>query len=209
MKRLTVILISIISLGIPQAHALHGDIRASLRFFDEQQTTFKVGWQNQLESAALHHYYVSGGSEEADFSVGYFQMKPSFIESLECDIVESEELSRQFAHLLPAGHWTEEQARRFRLDNLNHIASQFHYLCAYHAIMRHRYQSDCLDDTPKRLGFFASAYNFGYTHPENRIRHWMTVGAFPYGRRFNFPQDSYADVSVAIYEAIKTSSCMD
>ena len=40
-------------------------------------------WQDEIERAAVNGLYVTKGRDGADFSIGRFQMKPSFAEDVE------------------------------------------------------------------------------------------------------------------------------
>ena len=40
-------------------------------------------WQDAIETAAVNGLYVAGGKEKANFSIGRFQMKPSFAEEID------------------------------------------------------------------------------------------------------------------------------
>ncbi len=42
-----------------------------------------------FETSSLELLYINNGSEAVDFSIGYFQMKPSFIEELEVAVKNS------------------------------------------------------------------------------------------------------------------------
>lgn len=54
-----------------------------------------------LEMRALGISYLNNGS--ADFSVGFFQMKPSFVEELEKKIAANRSLKAKYAALIPTG----------------------------------------------------------------------------------------------------------
>ncbi len=166
------------------------------------------GWQNDLERMALEQFYVKGGKIEADFSIGYFQMKPSFIEDLECEIVENPHLLQEFSHLIPNGDWSQEKSRKFRIERLNITHLQFEYLCAFYKIMENKY---CDIDEKNKLNFFASAFNYGFKKPKEKIQNWANIKAFPYGSRFKFEQDAFADVSTHLYDLILSNknSCMN
>lgn len=163
-------------------------------------------WQNSLENYALWNFYIDGGKESADFSIGYFQMKPSFIEKLECSIVEDECLTEMYSNILPYGNFSEKESRKYRLEQLNVINNQFEYLCIYFKIMENKYSND-FSTNNERIKFFAAAYNYGFNQKKEDIIKWMSVKGFPYGRRFNFEQDAFADVAAYLYDKIKINDC--
>ncbi len=164
-------------------------------------------WQNYLENLALHHSYIKKGSKFADFSVGHFQMKPSFIESLECEILSYDNTSILFSGLIPEGDWTENKKRKFRLDNLKKTEMQFRYLCAYFSVMENRHADKTFRNKKEKLKFYAAAYNYGFTRPYSKIKNWQKIKAFPYGTTFNFEQDAYSDISWLIYQSIEEDTC--
>ncbi len=157
-------------------------------------------WQNQLETLALNEFYVDKGSEAVDFSIGYFQMKPSFIEKLECEIVEDACLMEMCLSLIPSADLSPREIRIFRLEQLSQPHIQFEYLCAYYLIMEKRFPD--WNNKKDKIRFFASAYNYGYDKDEDKIRTWMKIKSFPYGSRFNFTQDAYADVAFYIFNQL-------
>ncbi|MBO9573717.1 MAG: hypothetical protein J7497_16135 [Chitinophagaceae bacterium] len=77
----------------------------------------------QIES--LKYLYVSEGKQYADFSVGYFQMKPSFAENLERDA------DKTFGY---GSRTDNEENRRQRLYRLTNTETQLNYLCAFYRL---------------------------------------------------------------------------
>ena len=223
MKKLATILSFILWATLP-LWSLNMSIEHSIHFFEKNKKGFELiahqygcnvyeiaaialpeveryaEWQNYLENMALWQYYIKGGTEEADFSIGYFQMKPSFIEKLECEIVENECWIEKFGHVLPQGDLSLSEARKYRLEKLNDLFNQFDYLCIYYQIMQEKYSNIIQEEN--KIRFFAAAYNYGFDREENAIKKWMPIKAFPYGRKFNFEQDAYADVSLSIYRIL-------
>lgn len=144
------------------------------------------------ETAALEWAYIRGGSQVADFSIGRFQMKPSFIEAME-----------RSAHCLPAssakffryGPLSHAAIRRERLDRLKNFDWQLRYAFLYLELARVYFGDD--------LRLIATAYNYGFDRPEREIRNWSEVRAFPFGRKYQGEQFAYWEVS-SRYLFIKT-----
>ncbi len=233
MKRLQIISLSFFfGIFIVPSWGLNTSIDECLNFYEKHQSNFEeiasyhhldvcqvaaialpevsrfVGWQNQLESLALYQFYIDGGTEDADFSIGYFQMKPSFIEKIECEIVENSTLSQKYNELLPQGDWSEKERRIFRLQQLKNTNIQFEYLCVFYEIMENKTENVCFNLIENKIQFFAAAYNFGFDREIRKIKNWMHIKAFPYGSRFNFEQDAYSEVASYIFRNIKINSCM-
>ncbi len=226
MKEIIYILFFLFSYG--NTFALHISIEPCLKFYKEHQTSFEKmakkwnldhqeivsialpeeirfqEWQNYLEATALRQFYIKGGKEDADFSIGHFQMKPSFVEDLECAIVENETFSILFQELIPEGDWSPEEVRKFRIENLDNISTQFKYLCAFYKIMELKTTDYNFKTRKEKIFFFSSAYNLGFNKPKKQIQNWTRIKAFPYGRKFNFEQDSFSEIAWNIYLSINS-----
>ena len=154
-----------------------------------------------LETSILEQAYVRGGSQVADFSIGYFQMKPSFIEKLEAHILASSELNSSFGDL---AHYTqkEQKARRAeRLRRLKQLDYQLKYASCFYQVLNECY-NDLPFDESKQLRFFATAYNYGFDRPFDEIEHWMSLKAFPYGPQFDTDQYAYSDYSLYFFQQL-------
>jgi hypothetical protein len=107
-----------------------------------------------------------GGERYADFSIGPFQMKPSFVERLEAQVLLWErtapELHSKWRHLLPApGDASAQDARRLRVDRLSDIDWQLAYAaCFYDAVAERGLLLGA--DRGERLFILSTAYNAGF-----------------------------------------------
>lgn len=136
-------------------------------------------FSNAFESNILSYYYVRNGIDGADFSIGYFQMKPSFTEQMEREISVNPLFEKQRPHF--AYKNTDPQVQRNeRLNRLESQEWQIEYLCAFVALMHERYAREAIQSP--RLNFVAAAYNYGFHKPSREILDWTTVKAFPNGR---------------------------
>lgn len=147
---------------------------------------------NAFESNVLAYYYIRDGVQGADFSIGYFQMKPSFIEALEGEINTNALFSgvkEYFAY--KTENVTEE--RNARLDRLQSQTWQIEYLCAFVALMQVRYDAEKI--TIPKLRFIASAYNYGFNKPAKEIVSWSQVRAFPNGIRSGSQNYAYGELA--------------
>lgn len=100
-------------------------------------------FRDQLETIALQVLYIQLGSAYADFSIGPFQMKPSFASRLD-------ELQEN------------EPNREKRIAALTTTAGQFAYLRNFLTAMDKRYESMRWSSTAEKLRFYAAAYNVGF-----------------------------------------------
>ena len=137
----------------------------------------------QIES--LKFLYVSEGKSYADFSVGYFQMKPSFAEMVEADATKAmlEKAGAVAWAVLP----DKEESRRARVQRITSIDQQMIYLCLFYQICRERFSARHFSSGLDRVRFFATCYNAGYRQNE--------AGILNFQKRNQFYKYNYAAVS--------------
>lgn len=155
--------------------------------------------QDFFETQALELAYVNFGPEVADFSIGYFQMKPSFVEALEKDISQNPILRTRFIHISTFPKQSEKAIRQTRLDRLKDFHWQLQYADAFYHIVQQRFPMTQSLEAAERVAFMASAYNLGFREAEGDIREWQCVQAFPYGKKYQGEQSTYSDLAVAFY----------
>ena len=151
-----------------------------------------------FETKVLELMYISGGKSAADFSIGYFQMKPSFIENLEDYIVEHP--SVQHLNFIISTDKNAEQRRSERVQRLQQLSWQLRYAHIYWAIANDLFRNKKFENAQERIRFFAAAYNYGFLQPQLEIEQWQSKIAFPYGIKYKGAQVVYADLSVEFYE---------
>lgn len=156
-------------------------------------------FRDWVETTGLALLYVQGGPEAADFSIGHFQMKPSFVESLEAALAALPTFAARFAHLLPEENQSLRATRKARLRSLEDLDQQTEYLCAFWLLMLERFPQLAAQTEEERIAFIATAYNLGLQADESAILAWKSVRAFPYGRKFRAAQCSYAEAAVHFF----------
>lgn len=148
-----------------------------------------------VELRSLYAIYVTTG--KSDFSVGLFQMKPSFIEDLESRIRHDKDLKARYSSLLPIG--SKREQRRIRLANLSSFMGQLSYLEAFIEIVRKETGQLAFKDETDRLRYWATLYNSGLSRSYDEIRRLQQIRMFPkFSRQFN-----YSDVCVEFYNKLK------
>ena len=152
-----------------------------------------------LETTSLEIGYVSKGSGFVDFSIGRFQMKPSFLESIEGVIKSSGELSDKYQNIIHYASTCEKAVRKERIDRLKSLQWQLRYLQAFYDInlRRHSFLENRSKDY--RIGFMASAYNHGFLSDKKEIEYWMSQKTYPYGTGVNGEQYAYSRVARYFY----------
>ena len=114
--------------------------------------------QDQLETSAVSGTYVTMGSKGFDFSVGRFQMKPSFVERLEQRWMRSGFPAKYELYFDTADN---RNARRVRLSRISDELWQCIYVAAFIKLTYLDYQG--LADLPiaDQVRLIATAYNRG------------------------------------------------
>jgi hypothetical protein len=154
--------------------------------------------QNKVESYSLKVFYVQGGSSYANFSVGYFQMQPAFLERLENYVSADSILKiRHKKFLFASPH--ERAARVERVNRLNDIQWQMNYLSLFCVVVSHKFANTAFATEEEKLRFYSNAYNSGFHRNEDALKN-VTGAYFPH---FSKTKYQYADISLWFYEEIK------
>ncbi len=146
-----------------------------------------------LETTALEMLYVSHGTQGADFSIGQFQMKPSFAES-----VEKEMQKIPGGAVFSYAEQSVQQVRKERLMRLQSVSWQIRYLIAFQKILKRKWGNTYPKaSTLEEIKLLAAAYNQGMYKPPSILKKQAFVQYYPYGKRYTGKQYSY--VSIALY----------
>ncbi len=153
-----------------------------------------------IETKTLEWVYVDYGAERADFSVGLFQMKPSFVEKLEEVSKTDPSVFRPFSDILsfPAT-LSAPEIRRMRVVRLQSFETQIGYAQVFLLICNAKFKHEKFANHSDKIKFYAAAYNFGFDKDVKDIKEWTTRKAFPYGVKFKGKQMIYSEVSANFY----------
>lgn len=146
---------------------------------------------NALEIESLKFLYVNEGKAYADFSVGYFQMKPSFGEMIEMDARNLLPERYQLSSGWNAAATDNEQSRRERVKRLSNVRHQLIYLCAFYKICENRFRSWHFGSAEDKIRMFATCYNAGYKLADNKLVSFL--------EKKNFYQYNYSSISAYYY----------
>ena len=152
---------------------------------------------NKIETYSLKVFYVQKGKAYSDFSIGVFQMKPSFIENMEQYITADSTLKRQYQKFLFTNPH-ERQARVERVERLSSTEWQIAYLALFCAVVNHKFADLAFSSAEEKLRFYANAYNSGFHRTAAELKS-AKCAYFPHFSRQKF---HYADISVWFYENI-------
>lgn len=152
-----------------------------------------------LETRTLEVAYTLKGSDLVDFSIGRFQMKPSFVESMEASVKQSSRLSGKYADILDYPKAEEALVRRTRINRLKSLDWQLRYLRVFCDLVAaaHPFLKDQSFDY--RVKFFATAYNHSFHANKEELERWMHKKTYPYG--VGVKGEQYAYSRVALYFA--------
>lgn len=148
---------------------------------------------NAMEMRTLFIMYRQSGA--ADFSVGYFQMKPAFVEYLETMVRKTPSLKAKYSDILPAGSVKEQ--REFRLERLAGLNGQLRYLCVFIEVAKMKTAKIAFKSTEEKLKYWATLYNSGLGLSHAKVLKFQKRKLFPkYGTKYN-----YADVAYEFYKS--------
>jgi len=152
-------------------------------------------FQDIIETAVDESLYVNFGT--ADYSIGIFQMKPSFIEQLENYVAENNIIDCAFVQIHEKDSIEE---RRERINRLKQNYWQFKYAQAYWVVAQHRFKELEFKTEEDQIHFFATAFNYGFRKPIDEIKAWQLKKVFPYGSKYVGTQGAYGDFSIVFYQ---------
>jgi hypothetical protein len=158
-------------------------------------SNFEEAWQ----TTALEILYIDYGVTYANFSVGRFQLKPSFLERLEDEVKINSNLS-QFNFIIYFKDSDEKEIRSERLKRMRFVEWQFQYLCLFYAVMESKYKDMFFISSQEKLRFYATALNHSYKASKEETLRWQKIAYFPKG--FVNSKYVYCEVCVDFYNKL-------
>jgi len=160
-------------------------------------------YQDKFETWSLEFLYTSYGKEYSDFSIGKFQMKPSFAEKIE-ETIKNDSTSFYkyrfiYKHANSESDYLIRMARIYRLKTLDW---QILYLCCYYKIAEKYFSTLNFTSERDKVSFYATAYNLGFWKSITEIEKWRNIKLFPSGKIDNFNNYSYGDIAGEYYTQI-------
>jgi len=154
-----------------------------------------------IETSNLRALYVQFGKKYSDFSVGRFQMKPSFVETLEGDFNRLIDPGEKDRIGIPKYDSTDTvENRRARVSRLTELDGQVDYLTAFILVMDKVYAGEIWPGAEDRLRFYATAYNAGYRRGAAALRREANLLRFHTGIIFSKPAYSYAGIACDFFK---------
>lgn len=137
---------------------------------------------NEIELNVLKVLYIQKGW--SNFSIGHFQIKPSFAEQLE----------KEF-QLHQCSKKSKREIRYDRISRLSCIDGQIEYLLLFIKFVRKKTANIRFETNEEKLLYWATLYNGGLYLSSEQVNIYMSKKQFPkYGVMFN-----YAQVSLEFY----------
>jgi hypothetical protein len=148
-------------------------------------------WKDDVETESLRTLYVQLGEAYADFSIGPFQMKPSFAKAVEEKAVAL--LSPALLRELELQYTTADPVmiRMQRVERLSDAAWQMVYLTAFVSICHRLYGHKKFASEEERLSWYATVYNAGFQQSDAMIaekikaHHFYLQQGMP-GKKFRY-----------------------
>ena len=128
--------------------------------------------------------------------MGYFQMKPSFVEALELEIRKDKGLYKKYGNIIPTGN--EKEVRTARLKRLSELEWQLRYLQVFIEIAKRKTEKIKWGGQEEKLRYWATLYNSGFNIDSQQVKAIQKRKGFPHGvRKFN-----YSEVAVEFYKIL-------
>lgn len=156
-----------------------------------------------IEAESLRTLYVQFGKEYANFSIGLFQMKPSFAEEVEqkAKYFLAENIRNELQ--LQYNATDEEIIRIQRVERMQDKEWQLIYLTAFIAICNEIYKTKNFVSLSEKLQWYATVYNAGFDKTDEYIRKKITQENFYLQQNMPGKKFRYAAIAGWYYQSAK------
>ncbi len=151
--------------------------------------------KNYLEVTALQTLYIQFGNSYANFSVGWFQMKPSFAMSLQKSWMQNQKNYFGFP-VLSFDTTDTPEARRSVVSLLNSDAGQLLYLMMFVKIMDFKAWS--FENKDEKLKIYATAYNSSFHYNKETLQKLSVQKHFHTGLTSESSDTKYSYAAIAL-----------
>ncbi|MND49070.1 hypothetical protein [Solitalea canadensis] len=152
--------------------------------------------RDKMEIGGLKILYTSFGQDYADFSIGNFQMKPSFAEHLIKDL-QTTKMATRFNRIIIDSN--EESGRKALVNNLESLQSQVMYLIAFYFMCEKKHSKLIWHSTEDKLQFYATAYNCGYWNTTDYIQKKSRQNYFETSIFGDAPKYNYSAIALHFF----------
>ena len=152
-----------------------------------------------VEAESLRTLYVQFGKQYANFSIGLFQMKPTFAEEVEAKskqlLPDSLLAELQLAYTATS----EEGIRAERVERLQDEDWQLVYLTAFVSICNKLYAHKNFSSPTEKLQWYATVYNAGFDKTDAFITNKIKQDNFYLSRNMPGKKFKYAAIAAWFY----------
>lgn len=155
-------------------------------------------WQDEIEMAAVNGLYIQKGTKGANFSIGRFQMKPSFAEEVEAAWNQSA-LAKEYGFVFNLQ--PNAEARRSRIRRLSSMQGQCRYLAIFIRLQFLRHPQLQQLQLKEQVGVLATIYNRSFSttwEQASHLRHQKSFHTDIIATRHT-PKYCYADIAQAFF----------
>ena len=157
--------------------------------------------RDKMEITLLKTLYRNLGDDYADFSVGIFQVKPSFAEKIRSIAPEAMGKKARTLFKKRSSYKYDHDYRAAIIVDLENPRNEINYIIAFFTICRDRFNIGQMDEE-SRIKFLATAYNTGFWKSREEIMK-MEEKRFFNTKLFKTENYSYADVALFWYDQNK------
>lgn len=153
--------------------------------------------RNYIEVNSMEVIYVNTG--RVDFSIGPFQIKPSFAEKIE-KIVAEEKTFRKYLSNFEYPSENLFEIRKERIARLKNTKHQLQYVAIFQRYIYQKYPFLYRRSIEFQLKFLSTAYNSGFYSTRKEIEANMKKQYFPWGSLNDRQKYNYAEISWYYYQ---------
>lgn len=153
--------------------------------------------RDKMEITMLKTLYRNLGDDYANFSIGVFQVKPSFAEEIHERVFAGTDKDLKPLFNKKNSFPNRRLYRASIISDLENPETELNYLIAFFRVCDKRFRDEW-SDTESKIRFLATAYNTGELRDAGHIRE-MSNRKFFNTRMFKTENYSYSDVSLYWY----------
>jgi hypothetical protein len=154
--------------------------------------------RDKMEITLLKTLYINLGDQYANFSIGQFQIKPSFAELIRKDAPSALGRKSGIIFMQPEEFENISDYRKTIVADLENAESEFKYVAAFYKICEKKFRINKMAER-ERLRFLATAYNYGLNKTEDEIRNMMDKKYFN-TKLIRTQNYAYAEVALFWYD---------
>jgi hypothetical protein len=158
--------------------------------------------RDKMEITLLKALYINLGEQYANFSIGQFQIKPSFAEIIRTEGPSVLGRKSGISFKQPDEFESLSDYRKSIVTDLEKPDTEFNYVIAFYKLCEKKYRTGRMEGEYK-IRFLATAYNFGIGKKAEDIEK-MIDGKYFNTKLFKTQNYSYADVALFWYNNYRT-----